>query len=75
VPHRSGQGWKYVDLLKQLNVLGSTMGTAQEFSGFVYEANRLRPVIDQVFSLSEASAAHRRMEEGGQFGKLVLKIE
>jgi len=62
---------------KQLNVLGSTMGTPQEFDAALkfYEANRLRPVIDQVFPLSEASAAHRRMEEGGQFGKIVLKIE
>ena len=62
---------------KQLNVLGSTMGTAKEFEAALkfYEANRLRPVIDQVFPLSEASAAHRRMEEGGQFGKIVLKIE
>jgi len=25
--------------------------------------------------LSEAPAAHRRMEQGGQFGKIVLKIE
>ena len=62
---------------KQLNVLGSTMGTAKELEAALkfYEANRLRPVIDQVFPLSEASAAHRRMEDGGQFGKLVLKIE
>jgi len=62
---------------KQLNVLGSTMGTAKEFDAALkfYEANQLRPVIDQVFPLSEASAAHRRMEEGGQFGKIVLKIE
>jgi len=62
---------------KQLNVLGSTMGTAREFEAALnfYEVNRLRPVIDQVFPLSEASAAHRRMEEGGQFGKIVLKIE
>ena len=62
---------------KQLNILGSTMGTAQEFEAALnfYAANRLRPVIDRVFPLSEASAAHRRMEEGGQFGKMVLKIE
>ena len=62
---------------KQLNILGSTMGTAQEFGAALdfYEGNRLRPVIDQVIPLSEASAAHRRMEEGGQFGKIVLKIE
>ncbi|MSO22820.1 MAG: alcohol dehydrogenase [Acidobacteria bacterium] len=62
---------------KQLNVLGSTMGTAQEFHAALklYEANRLRPVIDQVFPLTDAPASHRRMEESAQFGKIVLKIE
>jgi len=62
---------------KQLNVLGSTMGTAQEFKSALkfYEENRLRPVIDKVFPLSEASEAHRHMEAGGQFGKIVLKME
>ncbi|MCI0419716.1 MAG: zinc-binding dehydrogenase [Acidobacteria bacterium] len=62
---------------KQLNVLGTTMGTAQEFEAALkfYDEKQLRPVIDQVFPLSEAAAAHRRMEEGGQFGKIVLKIE
>src|SRR5262245_4666085 len=62
---------------KQLNVLGTTMGTAQEFEAALrfYEANGLQPVIDQVFPLSEAPAAHRRMETGSQFGKVVLKIE
>jgi NADPH:quinone reductase-like Zn-dependent oxidoreductase len=62
---------------KQLNVLGSTMGTAKEFEAALkfYEAHRLRPAIDRVFPLSEASAAHQRMEEGGRFGKIVLKVE
>lgn len=61
---------------KQLTVLGSTMGTAREFEAALrcYEAKRLRPVIDQVFPLSEASAAHQRMEQGEQCGKIVLKI-
>jgi NADPH:quinone reductase-like Zn-dependent oxidoreductase len=62
---------------KQLNVLGSTMGTATEFEAALKfcEAKRLRPAIDQVFPLSEASGAHRCMEDGGQFGKIVLRIE
>jgi NADPH:quinone reductase-like Zn-dependent oxidoreductase len=32
-------------------------------------------VVDQVFPLAEAAAAHRRMNESEQFGKIVLKIE
>jgi zinc-binding alcohol dehydrogenase/oxidoreductase len=62
---------------KQLTVLGSTMGTAREFAEMLrfYSQSGLRPVIDQVFPLAEAAAAHRRMEEAGQFGKIILRVE
>ncbi|GAA0669672.1 putative PIG3 family NAD(P)H quinone oxidoreductase [Sphingomonas insulae] len=36
------------------------------------ESGRLRPVIDRVFPLGEAAAAHARMEEGDHVGKIVL---
>jgi NADPH:quinone reductase-like Zn-dependent oxidoreductase len=61
---------------KQLTVYGSTMGTKDDFEG-AYElvaGGRARPVIDQVFALSDARAAHERMERGDQFGKIVLRI-
>ena len=38
------------------------------------EAGRLAPVMDQVFDLSDASAAHQRMEAGAHIGKIVLKV-
>ena len=34
----------------------------------------LRPVMDQVFPLAEAAAAHARMEAGDHVGKIVLKV-
>jgi NADPH:quinone reductase-like Zn-dependent oxidoreductase len=61
---------------KQLTILGSTMGTKADFEG-AYElvtSGRARPVIDSVFPLAEARAAHERMESGEHFGKIVLKI-
>jgi NADPH:quinone reductase-like Zn-dependent oxidoreductase len=61
---------------KQLSILGSTMGTAEDFAA-VYEliaSGRARPVIDQVFPLEEIRAAHERMEAGEQLGKIVLSI-
>ena len=61
---------------KQLSILGSTMGTKEDFDG-VYElvaSGKVRPLIDSVFPLSEARAAHERMEAGEQFGKIVLTI-
>jgi NADPH2:quinone reductase len=38
------------------------------------EGGRLRPVIDSVFPLSEAAAAHARMEAGEHVGKIVLEV-
>ena len=61
---------------KQLTILGSTMGTKADFEG-AYElvaSGRARPVIDSVFPLAEACAAHERMESGEHFGKIVLRI-
>jgi NADPH:quinone reductase-like Zn-dependent oxidoreductase len=60
---------------KQLNVLGSTMGSPSDFPAMLqlYEAG-LRPIIDKVFPLEQAPDAHVRMEAGDQFGKIVLRI-
>ncbi|MEU4195537.1 NADP-dependent oxidoreductase [Kribbella sp. NPDC026611] len=37
------------------------------------QAGKLRPVIDTVFPLEQAAAAHRRAEQGGNTGKIVLR--
>ena len=61
---------------KQLNILGSTMGTNADFEA-VYElvaSGKAKPVVDSVFPLAEARAAHERLESGEQFGKVVLRI-
>ncbi len=67
----------YRCFFKQLTLMGTTMGSPREFAAFLklYGEAKLHPAIDQVFPLAEAAAAHRRMNEGGQFGKIVLKIE
>jgi len=61
---------------KELAVLGSTMGSKEDFEA-VYElvaSGRIRPVVDSVFPLAEARAAHERLEAGLQLGKIVLRI-
>lgn len=61
---------------KQLNILGSTMGTEQEFADmmqFIGE-KRIMPVIDKVFPLEEAEEGIRYMDSGQQFGKIVLSV-
>ena len=60
---------------KQLDVLGSTMGTRADFEGAYHlVAAGAKPVIDTIFPLSEAGAAHERLEAGEQFGKILLAI-
>jgi len=61
---------------KQLTIYGSTMGTKVDFEG-AYElvvSGKAKPVIDEVFPLTEARAAHERMEAGEQLGKIVLRV-
>jgi zinc-binding alcohol dehydrogenase/oxidoreductase len=62
---------------KQLSLLGLLMGSPREFAAFLklYDEAKLRPAVDQVFPLAEAAAAHRRMNDAEQFGKIVLRIE
>jgi len=38
-------------------------------------AGRMAPVMDQVFDLSDAKAAHERMEAGAHMGKIVLRAQ
>jgi NADPH:quinone reductase-like Zn-dependent oxidoreductase len=61
---------------KELTIYGSTMGTKDDFEG-AYElvrTGRARPIVDEVFPLAEARAAHERLESAAQFGKVVLSI-
>jgi NADPH:quinone reductase-like Zn-dependent oxidoreductase len=61
---------------KQLAVLGSTMGTRADFQGAydLIAAGKAKPVVDEVFPLAEARAAHERLEAGEQLGKIILRI-
>jgi zinc-binding alcohol dehydrogenase/oxidoreductase len=61
---------------KQLTIYGSTMGTPADFEAAydLVASGRARPVVDEVFPLEEAAAAHERMDRGEQLGKIVLRI-
>lgn len=58
----------------QLRLLGSTMGSNEEFKEVValFNAGSIQPVVDRVFPADEAGAAYARLEAGEQFGKIVL---
>ena len=58
----------------QLQLIGTTMGTDQDFSEMLalVDSLQLRPRIDAVFPLKDAGLALDRLKEGLQFGKIVL---
>ena len=60
---------------RQLSLLGSYMGKKSELRTVMQlvAAGRLKPVVDRVFPLEEAVAAHKYLESSSQFGKVVLR--
>ncbi len=72
-------------MMKRLTLTGSTLRArslsfkalvADEIARTVWphvEGGRLQPVIDSVFPLTQAAAAHARMDSGAHVGKIVLE--
>ena len=73
-------------MLKRIHYTGSTLRSrADEFKTQVareleekvwplFESGRLKPVVNAVMPLAQAADAHRLMESGAHYGKIVLKI-
>lgn len=60
---------------KQIDLLGSTMGTSEDFTRMLeIYAKGLHPVVDSVVPLEDVAKAHARIDNGEQFGKIVLRI-
>ncbi len=61
---------------RQLSLLGSYMGTKSELCTVLklVASGKLKPVVDRIFPLAEAAAAHAYLESGSQFGKVVLRV-
>lgn len=60
----------------QIDILGSTMGSDKDFADMVAFVNKhkIEPVVDATFSLADGNDAIARMNNGDQFGKIVLSI-
>jgi len=61
----------------QLRIIGSTMANRKEFSEvmqLIFQG-KLNAVIDTVFPLEQAQSAYQRLQDGEQFGKIVIKID
>jgi NADPH:quinone reductase-like Zn-dependent oxidoreductase len=61
---------------KQLNVMGSTMGSESDFRDLItfVEHHSIRPVVDSVFAFEQGEKALQRMNDARQFGKIVITI-
>jgi zinc-binding alcohol dehydrogenase/oxidoreductase len=59
------------------SVLGTTMGSAEDFAAMLafVTRHRLAPVIDRVFPLAEGVEALTHLDWAGQFGKVVVAME
>jgi NADPH:quinone reductase-like Zn-dependent oxidoreductase len=67
---------------RNLSLFGMWLGTTSQFpatlESFTQQAlpwfgeGRLEPIVDRVYPLRDAAAAHQRMVDRGQFGKLIL---
>lgn len=62
---------------KHLSILGSTMGTMQDFSEVMrlLFMGKLKAVLDRQFPLPEAALAQEHLATGKQMGKVILEIE
>lgn len=59
-----------------LSLMGSTMGSDRDFINMVAFVNqhKIKPIIDQTFTLDNSIAAFDRMKMGNQFGKIIIQI-
>jgi zinc-binding alcohol dehydrogenase/oxidoreductase len=62
--------------LNWLSIRGFTLGSPREFARYLelVESGSWKPVIDKVYPLAEAEAAHEYLKSGEGFGKLVLNV-
>lgn len=60
---------------KQLQLLGTTMGTPDDFAAMIDFVNKhgIVPIVDEVYDFKNAQKAVDRMEKSSQFGKIVLQ--
>ena len=73
----AGKGLNMAKLFfRQIRIQGTTMGRPQEFKAMLelVAARQLKPVVDHVYPFAEAVAAHVRMQQAEQMGKLVLRM-
>lgn len=61
---------------KEAQIIGAYLGTKSQLVSLhkFMKLKKIKPVIDTVFNLKDARLAHKKIESGNQFGKIILKV-
>ncbi|TSA18648.1 MAG: alcohol dehydrogenase [Nitrosopumilales archaeon] len=61
---------------KEAQIIGAYLGTKSQLVSLhkFMKLKKIRPIIDSIYKLKDARHAHEKMDNGNQFGKIVLKI-
>lgn len=61
---------------KQLQILGTTMGSPADFEAMLKFVNEheIVPVVDEVFSFADGEKAMQKLDDKNRFGKIVLSV-
>ncbi|MGI0074019.1 MAG: zinc-binding dehydrogenase [Nitrosotalea sp.] len=61
---------------KEANIIGTYLGMKSQLIALhkFMKLKKIKPIIDSVFDLRDAQLAHKKMENGSQFGKMILKV-
>lgn len=85
-PHKDTMIPLNLVLLRHLKIVGTVMKSrttaekramTRRFADHalpLFASGKLRPIISAVYPLAEAAEAHRAMQQGGGFGKIVLEV-
>jgi NADPH:quinone reductase-like Zn-dependent oxidoreductase len=59
---------------KQQSIFGSTMGNVQALDAVIelIATDKIKPIVDEIFSMEKIADAHQYLENSNQFGKVVL---
>lgn len=60
----------------QLDIRGTSMGSPADFRAMLefVSKHQIKPVIDRVYPVDDVASAAQRMNEAGQFGKIILSV-
>ena len=61
---------------KEAQIIGAYLGSKSQLTSLhkFMKLKKIKPVIDSIFELKDARAAHEKMEKSNQFGKILLHV-